>query len=641
MISDYMQSLHDRFHLTPPDFKFSRFGGCTSEDHMYIEEYIEEDEEPPLLLSSCPSHGKYACLCSDRVVLGCGGTAAVQCRWGEGCVCLQCPAGQEPSKACGQIQSPTEEVQCRLCPAGSFSDALDSELCRPHASCKILGREVATPGNVTSDAVCGVCLPGFHSTAAGEVSTHSPCVKTSLHVRTVRTVGKGPSIGAGGPVNGTVVRSAEEKTAEYAVFALVPVFCVMGLLGILICNILKKKGYRCSADKEGGDEETATPQKEDSAELQGRKKFDLVKKSEVTGKLEEGKVRAYAGGRYRKKCGNSCPYISDDLNEDTISVLVRLITEKKALAAEESFVIYILLYRHSFSHTIILTIHPISHYYMMVTGSSALQYECHIYNSERRQGPLAVGCCSMGCCNMLCPHQSHLHTISGLSGLAPKHGYRCTRCAQRKWPPILIPPLDSLKDPLKPPQTLILPSLDTSTDQQKRPLLGGVFVDTHHTQDAVPNTVPEKVEGSEVKEKKDGELTVLSVGRFQVAQIPEQRPVIVESKTSAQEQRNSLFSGKSFCSSSSSGIRRPALNYIVKRQRQYDNATSLKMTSSFADHLTAGREGSVSRRLTTRNHKNHLLQEEVVSIEAIRGLLLYLLFHKQTLYFTDVSDAPS
>lgn len=74
-------------------------------------------------------------------------------------------------------------------------------------------------------------------------------------------MGKGPSSGAGGSVNGTVVRSAEEKTAEYAVFALVPVFCVMGLLGILICNVLKKKGYRCT-DKEGGDEETATPQKE-------------------------------------------------------------------------------------------------------------------------------------------------------------------------------------------------------------------------------------------------------------------------------------------------------------------------------------------------------------------------------------------
>lgn len=30
---------------------------------MNIEEYIEEDEEPPLLLSSRPSHGKYVQMC--------------------------------------------------------------------------------------------------------------------------------------------------------------------------------------------------------------------------------------------------------------------------------------------------------------------------------------------------------------------------------------------------------------------------------------------------------------------------------------------------------------------------------------------------------------------------------------------------
>lgn len=83
-------------------------------------------------------------------------------------------------------------------------------------------------------------------------------------------MGKGPSAGAGEPINGTVVRSPEEKTAEYAVFALVPVFCVMGLLGILICNILKKKGYRCTADKEGGDEEAATPQKEGERDCEKR-----------------------------------------------------------------------------------------------------------------------------------------------------------------------------------------------------------------------------------------------------------------------------------------------------------------------------------------------------------------------------------
>lgn len=109
----------------------------------------------------------------------------------------------------------------------------------------------------------------------------------------------------------------------------------------------------------------------------------------------------------------------------------------------------------------------------------------------------------------MCPHQSHLHTISGLSGLAPKHGYRCTRCAQKKWPAVLIPPLESLKDPLKPPQTLILPSLDSGRDQQKRPLLGGVFADsTQGPAAAVPGV------GSEgVKERKEGEVTVLSVGR--------------------------------------------------------------------------------------------------------------------------------
>lgn len=95
-------------------------------------------------------------------------------------------------------------------------------------------------------------------------------------MRAVRTVGKGPSSSAGGPVNGTVVRSAEEKTAEYAVFALVPVFCVMGLLGILICNILKKKGYRCNAEKEGGDEEFATPQKEGESDVRWEKLHKTV-----------------------------------------------------------------------------------------------------------------------------------------------------------------------------------------------------------------------------------------------------------------------------------------------------------------------------------------------------------------------------
>uniref|UniRef100_A0A3B4AD70 RELT TNF receptor n=1 Tax=Periophthalmus magnuspinnatus TaxID=409849 RepID=A0A3B4AD70_9GOBI len=340
----------------------------------------------------------------------CGGAAAVQCRWGEGCVCVQCPPGQQPSKACAEIQSPAEEVSCQSCPVGTFSDALDSELCRPHLSCELIGRSVATPGTVASDAQCGDCLPGS----------------------VLRTVAKGTSAGTGGPVNGTVVRSAEEKTAEYAVFALVPIFCVMGLLGILICNILKKKGYNCMAEKEGADPEMASPQKD----------------------------------------ANNCPYISDDiLNEDTISVLVRLITEKKenAAALEE------LLLEYESKQT---------------SKASSIKLPMMSPLSTFRSLP------------RLCPHQSHLHTISGMSGLAPRHGYRCTRCAQRKWPPVLIPPLDALKDPLKAPQSLTLPSLNV----------------------------------------------------FQVAQIPEHKPVIREPKTSTQEQRHSFFGMSPF--SSSSVIRR-------------------------------------------------------------------------------------
>lgn len=112
----------------------------------------------------------------------------------------------------------------------------------------------------------------------------------------------------------------------------------------------------------------------------------------------------------------------------------------------------------------------------------------------------------------LCPHQTHLHTISGLSGLAPKHGYCCTRCAQRKWPPVLIPPLDSLT-PLKPPQPLLLPSLEASAEGQKRAALERASVDAHHTSAAVPKTERVTEDETGVKEKKEGQVTVLSVGR--------------------------------------------------------------------------------------------------------------------------------
>ncbi|XP_078402242.1 RELT-like protein 1 isoform X1 [Cetorhinus maximus] len=42
---------------------------------------------------------------------------------------------------------------------------------------------------------------------------------------------------------------------EYIAFVVVPVFFLTGLLGILICHILAKKGYRCTTDRESECEE--------------------------------------------------------------------------------------------------------------------------------------------------------------------------------------------------------------------------------------------------------------------------------------------------------------------------------------------------------------------------------------------------
>ncbi|XP_076138120.1 tumor necrosis factor receptor superfamily member 19L isoform X1 [Alosa pseudoharengus] len=348
------------------------------------------------------------------ILLGLWGVLAAQCGEGEGCVCQQCPAGQQPTKACGEVEG-AEVVGCQACPAGTFSNTHDANQCRPHSSCQLLHRKVVALGTSATDAVCGSCLPGFHPAAAQRASSLYACVRKSGErlVRVPRTVGKSSPRGSGLAVaNATNVRGGggpEEKSAEYAVFALVPIFCIMGLLGILICNLLKKKGYRCTADKEAGSEETATPQKE----------------------------------------GNPCPYIVDDPNEDTISVLVRLITEKKenAAALEELLLEY-------------------ESKQMAVNKASSIKFPGLPHLAQFHSLP------------RLCPHQ-HLHTINGL---APRSGTCCSRCSQKKWPELLLP----------------------------------MHIDTHKTSSPTARTPLPR------------EVTILSVGRFQVAQIPEQKGVAME-----------------------------------------------------------------------------------------------------------------
>ncbi|XP_061207406.1 tumor necrosis factor receptor superfamily member 19L isoform X2 [Neopsephotus bourkii] len=138
----------------------------------------------------------------------------------------------------------------------------------------------------------------------------------------------------------------EAAAAQAAVLTIVPVFCAMGLLGILVCNLLKRKGYYCTTSKEPQPGAT----------------------------------------------GPSSIYQLEDANEDTIGVLVRLITEKKENAA-------------------------------------ALEELLKEHHSQQPQG-----CTPPDKLHLLpqfppsCQHQQHLHTVQGP---AP-----CARCSQ-KWPEVL------------------------------------------------------------------------------------------------------------------------------------------------------------------------------------------------------------
>ncbi|KAG5845522.1 hypothetical protein ANANG_G00140040 [Anguilla anguilla] len=53
-----------------------------------------------------------------------------------------------------------------------------------------------------------------------------------------------------------------QKTPEYVAFVLVPIFFLLGLLGILICHILKRKGYKCTTESEEEEEEVLEDKKD-------------------------------------------------------------------------------------------------------------------------------------------------------------------------------------------------------------------------------------------------------------------------------------------------------------------------------------------------------------------------------------------
>ncbi|XP_035531167.1 RELT-like protein 1 isoform X2 [Morone saxatilis] len=52
----------------------------------------------------------------------------------------------------------------------------------------------------------------------------------------------------------TTETGAAGGTPDYTAFVLVPVFFLLGLLGVVICHVLKRKGYRCTTEAQDDEE---------------------------------------------------------------------------------------------------------------------------------------------------------------------------------------------------------------------------------------------------------------------------------------------------------------------------------------------------------------------------------------------------
>ncbi|XP_078259125.1 tumor necrosis factor receptor superfamily member 19L isoform X2 [Rhinoraja longicauda] len=318
---------------------------------------------------------------------------------------------------------------CRSCMPSTFKDGYGFGSCKALKDCASLMKAYSRLGTTMTDAACGHCLPG-HYTLTEETSGVEKCLPcSSAPVGTVgcsglysrilgmaRNTQYAQQAGLSKSSNESKEVAQEEKHTEYAVFVLVPIFCVVGLCGIFICNFLKKKGYRCISEK--SDEETPN----------GKLAFNMI------------------------------PFSPDDTNEDTIGVLVRLITGKKENAAA----LQEMLREHE----------------LLKESTTNNMIEIRKNVSERFVPLLTIP--------KLCKHH-HIHTVQ--TSTTPL-GSSCTRCSQKKWPELLLNP-------------------------------------------PIRNTTKSVKVGN--RASRPGEITILSIGRFRVTQIPEQKPNLPDGKYLSKE----------------------------------------------------------------------------------------------------------
>ncbi|XP_031145787.1 RELT-like protein 1 [Sander lucioperca] len=78
--------------------------------------------------------------------------------------------------------------------------------------------------------------------------------------------------------------AAAASNPEYIAFVLVPVFFLLGLLGVVICHVLKRKGYRCTTEAHDG-EEGECKEEEKDPELGGDMNDTLSENNDTVGQI--------------------------------------------------------------------------------------------------------------------------------------------------------------------------------------------------------------------------------------------------------------------------------------------------------------------------------------------------------------------
>ncbi|KAM9833663.1 RELT-like protein 1 [Syngnathus typhle] len=171
-------------------------------------------------------------------------------------------------------------------------------------------------------------------------------------------------------ISGKVNEADRGSNTDYTAFVLVPVFFLLGLLGVIICHVLKRKGYRCT---------TAEAADEDEAEQA----------------CEDEEKDPELGGEFNDT-------LSD--NNDTVGQIVHFIMKNEAN-----------------SDALKAMIHDNS-----IDSDGAPVTPTSPFTPSPPTTPISPEA-PPGAAKHTC---NHLHTIGGLGG----HKNICTRCSQKKWP---------------------------------------------------------------------------------------------------------------------------------------------------------------------------------------------------------------